>query len=483
MRRTRLQLVPVLRGQRQYCHQHLADGPRSWTGRSQMAEGQTPDDLAALVRALGVEGEHFSDGVAEFECEAGLVIANVLEHSARVRVRLYLESYDENEVAEWVVAQPAPASGIIEYAELDGEAQPRLVFERPLGHAWAGDPLLNEALLYRDAWRAGTDVQADQLPQTFRVDDDPLDITPESAWLLMGDAASLPGVGDLEFAREAANVGIFDYHWTGSSTTKKGDLVLIYFMAPHKEVRYIARAASDAQFRRDMSVNAEKEVQASQWWVAITPPTPIQAIPVAELRAAFGGHLPLRGKSGRFVPPDALGALTFTAEDGCDQAYVDLVAKAPTGLASLPDPTTMTSVDWSAIAGGAFRLEADVSAYVVEPLLRWALEGTQLTYRREVRVSRRFADYVVFDGERPVHVIEVKKRIRRDAGSPWSASGDFNQVSWYAEQLKVPCSLIDAHHLILIAPAAIEPHKIIERSSATREDIGSLTRFITSGTP
>lgn len=156
-----------------------------------MAEQSVPDDLESLARAFGVPDVDVSDGVVEFECEAGLVIANVLEHSARVRVRLYLEFDDEAVVEKWVLAQPDLRSGLIEASELEGQTQPRLVFERPIGHDWANDQLVAEALLYRDAWRSGTRVNASDLPQTFRVADDPLDIRPESA-------LSRPGVpGDL----------------------------------------------------------------------------------------------------------------------------------------------------------------------------------------------------------------------------------------------------------------------------------------------
>ncbi|MGN7246923.1 hypothetical protein ACTHQ1_04220 [Janibacter anophelis] len=446
-----------------------------------MAEQSVPDDLESLARAFGVPDVDVSDGVVEFECEAGLVIANVLEHSARVRVRLYLEFDDEAVVEKWVLAQPDLRSGLIEASELEGQTQPRLVFERPIGHDWADDQLVAEALLYRDAWRSGTRVNASDLPQTFRVADDPLDIRPESAWLLMGDSASLIDPLDLEDARLQAAVGIYDYHWTGASTTKKGDLVLIYFMAPHKEVRYIARAASDAQFRRDLDVNADKKVQSAQWWVTITPPTPIRPIPVTDLRASFGGNLPLRGKSGRFIPPEAIDALRFISDGGAPQSAIDRLATRPTGLASLPDPARMTSAEWSAIAAGALRLEADVSTYVVEPLLRLAVKGTSLTYRREVRVGRRFADYVVFDGERPVHVIEVKKRIRRDASLPWAECRDFTQVRWYAEHLGVSCTLVDAHQLALISAQASAPRALIERVNATSDDFALLKQFITGG--
>ncbi len=44
--------------------------------------------------------------------------------------------------------------------------------------------------------------------------------------ILKGDEASFPTADEVEVARVAATVGIFDTDWTASSQTQKDDLVL-----------------------------------------------------------------------------------------------------------------------------------------------------------------------------------------------------------------------------------------------------------------
>lgn len=428
-------------------------------------------DLQALIDAFdGTDALADSDWV-EFFLEKLYVVANVVDAAGRLRVRVYLHIDDERLVKDWVAQQPTPRSGLIEASYVDeGEWRPRLVFERPIGdHNWATDPMLEEVAQYLAAWLDDTAVEcASGNRPPYVVSDDPRDLLPGSAWLLKGSEASFPTSADLHRARAAADVGIFTWDWTTASQTQIGDLVLIYFMSPRKAVHFVARAASNAFFSRDVPVNADGKVNSAQWWGYFTTPIEIEPIPVDVLRSAVGGHLPLRGRSGLYLRPDAITALQIRAADPADQAELDRIVSIPVGLAELPDPADITHDVWRDLAAGALPLEAHVSTHIVEPLLRDLLAGTGLTWKREYRVGQRWADFVIVDGDVPVHVIEVKKVIKGGSQSDWNESADFTQLRWYADQLGTSGTLIDSHRVLLVERAGTQPlHEIVRRASTT----------------
>lgn len=213
--------------------------------------------LATAYDATEVIGE---DDWIEFLAGELYVIANVVEASSRIRIRVYLHTDEEQVVQKWVGAQPAPSSGLIQAAYLDDpDWRPRLVFERPLAdHDWSVDPLFDDVERYLDAWLDDSSIPETSSPQTpYVVVDDPRDHPPSSAWLLKGSEASFPSLSELEDDREAATVGIFTWDWTTAAQTRIGDLALFYFVSPRKSAHFVARAASEAFFSRDIAVNAD----------------------------------------------------------------------------------------------------------------------------------------------------------------------------------------------------------------------------------
>lgn len=93
---------------------------------------------------------------------------------------------------------------------------------------------------------------------------------------------------------------------------------------------------------RDIPVNADQPVADTQWWGHFTTPIEIEPIPVDVLRRAAGGHLPLRGRSGLYLRPDTIEALSIRAKNPADQAALDRVLAVPVGLADLPHPDDIT---------------------------------------------------------------------------------------------------------------------------------------------
>lgn len=189
------------------------------------------------------------------------------------------------------------------------------------------------------------------------------------------------------------------------------------------------------------------------------------------LRRAAGGYLPLKGRSGLYLTPDTITSLALRAKRPADQAELERVARVPVGRADLPAPQDVTRSVWRDLAAGALPLEAHVSSHIVEPLLTDLLTGTGLTWTREHPVGRRWADFVILKGNEPVHVVEVKKVIKKAPGHGWPSSADFTQLRWYSDQLGVPGTLIDSHRVLLVDRGGEQPRHEIIRRAATDDDL------------
>jgi len=298
---------------------------------------------------------------------------------------------------------------------------------------------------------------------------------PESAWLLKGDEKSFPSSGELRDLVIDAHRNDFQV-WTAAPQTKQGDLLFIYFMAPRKAIHFVARAASDAYFDSKAEINAAKSVNRAQWLVELTPLLPIVPIALSEYRAAVGDQVVLKGRSGLFISPSTFDNLTISSASNAQE--LERCVTRPVGLAQLPDPSQITMSQWRDIAGGALRLEADVTTYVVEPLLRHLVASRAITWSREQRVGNGFADVLVHDGPDPIHVIEVKKVIRTPQAGNWNQSPDVKQARRYADKLGVGATVIDSHRVMLLSPDPRNPPRIIERRSASVAELSDIQQHM-----
>lgn len=290
---------------------------------------------------------------------------------------------------------------------------------------------------------------------------------------MLGDTASFPSTEEQVHELGAGWSGVHERMWTAAKQTATGDLLLFYFMAPRKEVCFVARAASPAFFDPEAHVMANRTVRDEQWWCFTTPLIAIQPIKLSDLRGAAPG-LNLRGRSGRYLRPDTIDQLNFLAADARLQEEIEDVVVRPHGSPDLPpDPAQVTLARMRAIASGALKLEAHVEQHIVEPLVRLAigdLEHHGLV--RQYRIGRRSADYVVIDRDDHVTcVIEAKLVIRKNALIPWSDCSDFQQLSWYTTHVQANGILVDAHRLHLVRRAEGAPFTTLERASLTSEDL------------
>jgi len=467
--------------------------------------------LAEIVEYLdGTDVEALDPHWVIFDISDGYVEADVKDGMETIRLRAYLVEFGpgadatEQEVVEWVARQPAVVGGILQALCVDEDDEsiylPRIVFECPIGEfttlsgIWKNQP--GEIAKFGEAWReraiAESPTTAPMLLSWYRNPPSGRPFTgPRNAWLLMGGEASYLSADTLALADTEGQAGIFDSLWTAPRNAEVGDLVLIYFVAPTKAAHFVARVASRAFWRTDLEVDADSKAGNKQWWAYLTPPVEIEPISYESLKNAQNGHLLLRGRSGHFLHPETIEALKFTAKNPMQQADVDRIARKPIGLADLPPKEDLTFDQWKEIAAGALRLEADVSNYLVEPMLRWAMDQdatvTRLLagYEREYRVPSGSVDFVIKAThpaeQKPITAIEVKLAIQRPKSGHWSDSTDFMQLRRYMDALDSRGILMDAQSIFLVEKGANAPFQEIRRADADEDKLMKMLRYFPIG--
>lgn len=452
-----------------------------------MQSDVSSQNLSALLVALGGTELHSDGGIAHFQLADLGGYAYVKSGGSRLRGSVILhEGRDpkERDAAEaWLARQPRSKAGVLEVVSdrADGWLL-RVLFERSLGAPLSdGDPLGPDCAALAAAWGAGVTLSSlPSIDSDFSASGDPRDLPPRNAWVLMGDAASWPTDDELKEGAQFAEAGVFELMWTCAKQTVAGDLAFVYFTSPRKHIAFVARAASDAFFDTETTVNADRAVRAEQWWAYWSPLVPVEPIPYAALQVYSQGYLPLRGRSGHYLRPDtAERILSHVEESNGLDAELRRVLKPVVGMGHLPEPHLMTQGEWRAIAPGALSLEKQVETHVVEPLARFALPpGFRLDAQRPV--GRRFADYVVLDEAGRVRsVIEVKVRIRKGENVAWQETPDFRQVQGYAKDLGCPAMLIDCTDIHLIDNGAVQPSRSYSRSEVGVREMRAVGTHLT----
>jgi hypothetical protein len=396
---------------------------------------------------------------------------------SRLRGSVLIATVEEAEDAGvWLEMQPLPPSSDLDVWVLDdGGYGLRLVWERTLDAALGeADPIAQELAAFAVAWeqRGVAIVSEDSFDHA-----DPRDLEPEQAWLIVGDSQSWPTEETLSEWAASGDAGLFECLWTGAKQTQAGDLVLLYFIDARKAVHFVARAASAAFYTSDLEVTADGRAADQQWWVFLTPLIEVVPIKFADIGAACHGQLNLKGRSGKFLRPEVIEALNFTAADPEQQPEVDRVCRTPVGRADLPDPDMMS---WRAVrelAGGALRLESEVSRYIVEPLLRECLRGeSDLKFVAEYPIGKQRADYAVLKRNEPTCIVEVKLSINERRA--WTHSPDLRQAIGYAEKLSCRAVLIDASRIVLVDAGATEPRRVLRRRSLDQDGMDEIAEHL-----
>jgi hypothetical protein len=228
-----------------------------------------PDSLVQLAALWGAPDGSWDEDILELEYDGFLVTAAATDGHCRVRVSFDLGPVAAADAAEWVrSAQPLSPAYLEVYSDDAADDRPHVwaAFERPAAaHDWATDPLLKHAAELRDALEQLREVRVPVGDQVLF--GDPVGVPPASAWLLMGTGAAVLTEAEDAGMRDEARYGMYENSWTAAKQTAVGDLLMVYFTAPDKAVRYVARAASDAFYSSDIAVNSDREVAQFQWWV------------------------------------------------------------------------------------------------------------------------------------------------------------------------------------------------------------------------
>lgn len=465
---------------------------------------ENDNGLRHLVGGLAREDAKLDGerGWVSFLADDALIEAEVSEAPCGVlTIDAYLLRADdaipaEQEVREWIDRQPEPPLGTLGFNSRgdteDGQAVigPVLSFDVKLDSTVA-EFIKDLIFPFAEAWDGGMVAQVpealyDRARRFYRFD--PVEIEPRNAWLLKGDEVSFPTPGELARMQADGTRGVFDNLWTAPKNGELGDLALVYFQTPRKAAHFVARLASRPFWQTDVEVNAIEAVDLHQWWAYTTPLIEIEPIPYQALREAAGGYLNLKGRSGHYLPPKVIAALSFKAAHAEQQDELERVAQAPVGMAELPDQAELTFEEWRRIPSGLLPLEAKVSEYIVKPLETLLYgPGWEWTRTREPRIEPTlgpvvkpeykvpsgFVDFVFEYGGPPVPAlaVEVKLAVLRPSSGGWADSLDFRQLRRYMDALDVPGLLVDAQRLYLVKPGADAPYAEIVRAKATWGDI------------
>lgn len=297
-----------------------------------------------------------------------------------------------------------------------------------------------------------------------------VNIAPMNAWLLVGDKeppASKPG-------RRLFGRGRATGTWTGPSQARPGDLLFLYLMAPHKQVRYVARVAGQPYRDPDATIDAERKVEGNQWLVPHTPFVPAPPVAFKELADMHGGVLILRGKPRTYLAPATVTLMRERMLERASEVPLDTwerVVQIPVGDPERPAPATMTLEQWSAMADGPLELEERVEEFIVAPLLRMVFADVEGFDRKRQQHTRGVGipDWELMRNGQRFGVVETKLAVATPQS--WDQSAEGQQLVRYMRAFDSPGMLIDSHRAYLFGRGETAPSVTVDRRSATGADL------------
>jgi hypothetical protein len=415
--------------------------------------------LRLMFSGLAREGGYLDSGIDWIEflsADAHIVVrlkpgfGNVLSLDAYLLCDEGAEA-TQSEVAAWVEVQPQPALGMLLLGErhiggADSEPAPMLTLD--LRADGVMSEFVSELLApYVKAWASRSAARPEPLVmgpegEPYRVRRATL-TAPSNTWLVMASEASFLTEETLLETRRAEDAGIYDLMWTAPKNGQAGDLCLIYFAAPRSAVHFVARLASQPFWSTDIYATSDHRIDRHQWWAYLSPPVEVEPVSSGALRAAFGGYLTLKGRSGHYVPPQVTDRLSMRARDEARQSEFNDIFQPPSSTRRISAIRQLTLESWRSVPGGLLPLEAKVSELVVLPLIDLMTsplvprdtdgraELTSVEVVAEHRVSSGYVDFVLNAGTPPVPAlaIEVKLATPRPSSGRWRDSAD-GQVPW-----------------------------------------------------
>lgn len=467
--------------------------------------------LRLIFDGLAREGGYLDSGVDWIEflsLDAHIVVRlkpgfdNVLSLDAYLLCDEGVEA-TRSEVATWTVVQPQPALGMLVLGERHiggSESEPAPMLTLDFRADGVMSEFVSELLApYVIAWVSRSVARPE--PLAFGPEGEPYRVRratltePSNTWLVMASEPSYLSEEALLETRRAEDAGIYDLMWTAPKNGQAGDVCLIYFAAPRSAVHFVARLASHPFWSTDIDATAEHGIDRHQWWAYLSPPVEVEPVTIGVLRAAFGGHLTLKGRSGHYVPPRVTAQLSIRSRDEAQQPELNDVFQPPSSARGAAATEPLTLEGWRSVPGGLLPLEAKVSELVVLPLIDLMTSPlvpqngcgpaglTSVEVVAEYPVPSGFVDFVLNAGTPPIAAlaIEVKLATPRPSSGSWRDSADFQQLLRYMRDLGTPGLLVDMHRVLLVRPDADEPFREVIRSSATWDDVAAVRDLVYEG--
>ncbi|MFO0628982.1 MAG: hypothetical protein U0325_25635 [Polyangiales bacterium] len=296
---------------------------------------------------------------------------------------------------------------------------------------------------------------------------------PRNAWIIIGNNDSWIDRQGLD----GINADPDYWHWNGSPHTEKDDLLFFYYTAPRGAVCFVARADRDPYYQANASTSAD--ISPGQWWFGLKSMMEIEPITFKELCAICGETLILKGQSGKKLTAAMANALLSRINiKHPPDSDIRTDIMQPVVNHALPQPGAMSLDDLRDLASGHLNLEKDVEEYIVDPLLRLAgLNEAPYRIERQVRVGRGLADRVVYDGDKAVCVIEVKRRLHLDQNSDWATCIDLEQVAGYATRLSSDFMLVDVDRIACFKAGNKDPSVEFDRRFLDEDAIEDIALY------
>ena len=253
---------------------------------------------------------------------------------------------------------------------------------------------------------------------------------PTKAWIIKG------GINDNDDYKNVREGGFhYTSHWQGYIDTRRGDIFVMYFLAPQKKIHFIARAMSDG------FIDPYFFYHSTIW---MQNPIPVSPIEFKELKA----HLILGNNPGIKASMQGPSGVPLTSQEY--DAILEMIRDKGGDITNLPRlakidlPTDIEVLD-----------EKDVEERLIEPFLL-RLGYTASDWRRQVPVrmgrgERNYPDYIIGLKETKDHqsaklILEAKYRITNQK----QLREAFLQSNSYAYRLQSTISIVAAQEGIWI---------------------------------
>ncbi len=296
---------------------------------------------------------------------------------------------------------------------------------------------------------------------------------PRRAWLLIGSDQSFLDEEDLATIWRDPDHGWF---WNGSPHIRRGDTVLIYYIAPRKAAHFVGRVNAIPE-KTGWSVEANDGIRRAQNWFPLADLVEVAPLPFEEICRTAGELLILKGQSGKYLRPETantiLSRVRVLRAPPDDPAGRRALDPLPIGI----EPGLLTLADLCALDPRTMVVEQEVERLVVEPLLRLA-DVPPAMWRRRVPAGGGIADYLVGHASRSTAVIEVKHQIPPAPRGSWEHRLELRQARRYTQSRDAAVVLIDRTSIFGFEPRQDVPALAIERAALTPAHLTHLRRLV-----